>query len=332
MLPPNCAVIWILQRRINSTLLNYSLNFTYGSKNDYIWKYFNSSEIFAKLFKSCEFSIRISKCLNFSFSNEKASNIYNFDNYHIYLNFHFVYASVLFPLICVFNVVTNILIILVFLEYRKNQKKLNKQTEKMYKDMLVIAILNLVYCTLSILSLLSECVESLSIFCPKIRRNVILQYFNIIFILFLKQTVKTFLNENNLLFSLNRYILTNEQSIGDVYKKNFERLNSKLFLALSFLFCLLLNVYIFFEYSINYFFTYLPFPMNSGSLTSYANIIPLIFKFVNYIINNVLFLILEIIVDIILLRSIKKNLRKKSSMATNCNTTLEINIAKKKLT
>ena len=145
---------------------------------------------------------------------EKTSITYQFDILNIHLNLHFIYASVLIPILCVFNIVTNILIILVFIEYRKNQKKLNKKCEKMYKNMLMIAILNLAYCTLSLLSLMAESVESQSIFCPEIRRNIFLQYFNIIFILFLKQTIKTFLNEYNLFFSLNRYILINEQSIG----------------------------------------------------------------------------------------------------------------------
>ena len=330
MFSPNCTIIWILQRRINYTLFNYTLLFSGNSNNKYISKHFNSLEIFTKLFRSCEFSQRINKCLNFSLSKETVSIKYQFDVFNIYLNFHFVYASVLVPSICVFNIVTNILIILVFNQYRKNQMKLNKKTEKMYKDMLMIAILNLVYCTLSILGLMSECVLTLSIFCPEIRRNKVVQYFNIIFIIFLKQTLKTFLNENNLLFSLNRYFLTNEQSIGDGQKKYYKILNSKIFFALSFLFCVLLNVYLFFEYSINDFYSTQSFPMNFGSVTSYENKIPLIFKFLNYLVNNFLFLILEIIVDTFLIRSIKKNLRNKESMTTNANTKQEINNAKNK--
>ena len=327
MLPPNCTIIWILQRRFNYILLNYTLFIPRSSNYNYILKYFNSSEIFIQSIKSCNFSLRISKCLNFSLSKNKVSFTYQYEVFHIYLKFHFVYASVLIPFICVFNIVTNILIILVFIDYKNNQKKLNKKVEKMYKDMLVIAILNLVYCTLSILSLMSECVESLSIFCPEIRRNIILQYFNIIFIIFLKQTIKTFLNENNLLFSLNRYILTNEQSIGENQKKHFKRLNSKLFFVLSLLFCVLLNVYLFYEYSINDYDSHQPFPMNVGSLLFYSAKTPLVLKFLNYIVNNVLFLILEILVDIILLRSIKQNLKKKESMTMNSNTKQEISNA-----
>ena len=331
MLFPNCTIIWILQRRIKYTLLNYTFQYRYSRKsNIYISKYLYSSEIINKSIRSCEFPQRMSKCLNLSLSKKKVSITYEYDVFHIYLNFLFIYASVLIPIICAFNIVTNILIVLVFNEYRKNQKKLNKKVDKMYKDMVVIAILNLVYCTLSLLSLMSECMESLSIFCPEIRKSEIVQYFYIIFILFLKQTIKTFINENNLLFSLNRYILTNEQSIGDDQKKHYRRLNSRRFFASSFLFCVLLNVYLFFEYSINDYYSSQQFPMNVGSLTfAYTNKIQLIFKILSYLVNNVFFVIFEIIVNIVLLRSIRKNLRIKESM-TSSHKKQEINNAKHK--
>ena len=85
------------------------------------------------------------------------------------------------------------------------------------------------------------------------------------------------------------------------------------------LFSLSLSIFVFFEFSVNFYLFTHSFPLNNLRRYSKGQIIMFVFKGINYLVNNIVFLVLEIFIDIILARSVKKAMEQKEKLSTNTN-------------
>ena len=219
----------------------------------------------------------------------------------------YAYLAFLLPIFSILGIFSNILIIKTIKEYFKIQVRIRKKKEKMFYDIRTIAILNIAYNSLSLLSLMSECINNEeSKFCSSIRMEEFVQYFTIIFVIYFRNAIRIFLSLNYLLFSLNRYILLLDESSKEKHKLKIAFLNSK---KLKF-FCasvsLCLSIFFFFEYSINYYFFRNQFPINISRFKALKNDLIDFLKFLNYFLNNILFLLFEIILNALLVKIMHK--------------------------
>ena len=167
----NCTLLWILRTRIH-----YRLKFYSKFKNDSIIKYFMNKN-FTKMIENCDFEKRLGFCkLNKSEDISQIKDIiFEFDKVHSYM---FVkYADILFltPIICFLSILLNILTFKISFKYKDIQTKKKEVQHKMFDDLKLIAALNIAYCVLSLLGILSECVQHNGKYCPYFRTNLILQ-------------------------------------------------------------------------------------------------------------------------------------------------------------
>ena len=196
----------------------------------------------------------------------------------------------------------------------------------MFDDLKLIAVLNIAYCVLSLLGILSECVQQNGKYCPYFRINPILQWFNIIFVLYLRGVIKTCLNIQYLVFAFDRYLTTlNSTDETDFIKNTKKFLETKKFKLLVSLFSFGSSIFVFFEFSVNFYAFSYSFPLNILRWYKKVPIIMFAFKGINYLVNNIVFLLLEIFIDIILAKSVKKAMEQKEKISINKNSQDEKN-------
>jgi hypothetical protein len=206
-----------------------------------------------------------------------------------------------------------------------NKPKKKEFSEAMYRFIEINSIFNIFYCIVMILKLINTCVfDEGNVFCSSIYKEDSSQYFKIIFIFFLGNSFKLASNVSYLLFSLSRLILITfeKKSTTPLFKKQRKWRFFFYFCAI-FLTSSLLSLFKLFQYMINAendyrkefpYEIYNQFYCDSSEDTQIKFKCSLFrfFKISNSILNDILLVILNLIVDIVLLRNFHRHLDKKS--------------------
>ena len=79
--------------------------------------------------------------------------------------------------------------------------------EKMFDYMKINASFSLILCILELFQLMGICISYDSVFCSSIRTTLFAQYFRIVMINFVGNSIKFCCNFTSLMFSLNRFII-----------------------------------------------------------------------------------------------------------------------------
>ena len=163
----------------------------------------------SKMIENCDFEKRLEFCnLNKSEFDQIKEVKYEYDEVRSYMFAKYVNILSLIPIICSLSIVLNMITFKISFKYKEIQTKMKEVQHKMFEDLKLIAVLNIAYCVLSLLGILSECVQHNGKYCPYFRTNPILQWFDIISILYLRGVVKTCLNIQYLVFAFDRYLST----------------------------------------------------------------------------------------------------------------------------
>jgi len=228
-------------------------------------------------------------------------------------------------IVCLIGLITNTLTIKVIRD-KRHAKNVSNST---YKHILVNAVFNIGYCLIYLCSLLDICIFSKTSFCSSIYRTEFAQYFYIYVILFLGNSFRLCCNVSYVFFSISRFALSGTSSQNRV-RKFIEKQNIKRFYIVTFLIALGFSSFLLFENSVNMLFQdyvgvsvgdldknnaynvkYCNSPLSEQknvlklSLTSSFYVNCEIFKWfnlINNILNNGLFLIISIFVDIFMIR------------------------------
>jgi hypothetical protein len=220
---------------------------------------------------------------------------------------------ILRPIICSFGIVTNILVIKVV---KQNKKELK---ENQYKFMSLNAISNALILLIQAISLISECQRFNGIYCSLINKSLVSQYFKIIFQEYISSVLILFSNLTYMAFAISRLSLIGKyHGKLTVYVSN---LTTTQIIARVFLPCLALPVVKIFKYIPNFdqpedeyphpFIYFLNKFCRGKSYTFFS------FNILFDLINSFGFLFANLIVDILLAIRLKQVIDEKAKKTTN---------------
>ena len=315
----SCTLYW-LQSRLHLIEINivadYNLNFQDTSIQTFLFcdeETFNLTE--------CNLDKRFELC-QYKKTNDVVSHKLSFNNdfdilYMIKMG-EFIFVVILTPIFCFLGIVHNSLTILVI--RNKSMKKDFK--ESMYKHIIINAMFNIVYCFLITLKLINTCIfHGRSVFCSNVYQEIWAQNLKIILIHFLANSIKLCSNFSYIIFSLSRLLLITKQSERNLNQNS----KCKSFHYFIYVFVLILSSFILslfklFQYKLNneidvnkefpFEFRdefYCFFIVNNQFQCQLFNA----FKIVYRSINDFLFVIFNIFIDLIVLVKFKRLMDKK---------------------
>ena len=198
----------------------------------------------------------------------------------------------------------------------------------MYDHIYANCVCNLVYCVIFSFGLINVCIFPQGVFCSRLLRNGFSQYFTIYVEYFLGNAVRLCCNFSYIALSISRfYISTSDPS--NFFKK-FEKLNLKYVYTLLFVVTLSFSVFKLFEFKPNEFYsvfdTNFPYDAYGVNYCAYNlyNITAFTIKcklfqvlnMINNIFDNVTFLLISVIIDVLLIRFSSRLLKNKQSLAS----------------
>ena len=192
----------------------------------------------------------------------------------------------------------------------------------MYSHMLVNSVFNILYASILATSLLNTCVfysESSGVtFCSGVYRTTSAQYYKIWIIEFVGNIVKTCVNFSYIMFATNRlvFVAANISDKCRALKKAFEKLKFKIYLPILVCFASLISLHKLFEYQVNeLMISTISFPYEIYNELHCVNLICSYmdsFKLLNDTLNDLLFCLLSLVIDIILLKCVSIELKHKT--------------------
>lgn len=307
-----CTFAWLTQ--------NYSL-----FNLNYLYSPFDLNS----LLKSCNFDLMLKNCikLNSSLIPKDPLDIQN--SIVLYDFILIIFAT---PFVCLLGLILNITSL--YLLFKKKTIKFFK--EKHYQYLKANFLLGLVFFLISLLGLINECPFNQGLFCSSIRKLISIQYFKIIFIDFFACILKFSLNCTTLAITLARLVL-----VGKTHSKFiiwFARLSSRKFVLFSFLIASILCAIKLFYHKVNEFDPDQEYPIEYFEI--YANFTSSFFvfyliKWLNLIpdlINSFLFPIMSLVLDILLLKKLRKTLAISLEIKLNSSTVTKMNKNKNEYT
>ena len=208
----------------------------------------------------------------------------------------------------------------------------------MYSHMEINSKFNLVYCFICSIQLINVCVFPTSSFCSRVYRAAFSQYFKIYCVYFLGNAMQICCNVSYFTFGISRFLSVHKS--GD-FSRHFAKIKLKVYYALVLVSSLLLSVFKLFEYKENEAYNTFDnkFPFNAYDIeycaNDFLNSNAFYFKcrffaaldLINNVINNVLFLFLNLCVDVALVRFTNHYLARKKQLLTTHENLDKINEA-----
>ena len=309
-----CTIYW-LQKNLNDYENEISITYEYSSnyKGELmvrIFKFCNSSFDSSQ---ECQFEKRFKMCQIIEYKGgHKFDFQIDFDILYLIKLLEFNLLVILAPILAFLGIINNVLTI--FIIRNKNMKK--DFEESMYKHIIINSVFNIFFCVIMILKLINTCIFfGPSIFCSNVYQEDWAQNFKIILIHFLGNATKMCSNFSYLAFSLSRLLLVTRQKESDQNSKShFKNRLVFIYIFLLTLISLILSCFKLFQYRKNEdFIMSKEFPYEIRDEQYCENIINKFqcelfnaLKLFNGSLNDILFVILNIIVDLILLIKFKK--------------------------
>lgn len=200
---------------------------------------------------------------------------------------------------------------------------LHKENNEAFKDFKHYSYLcaNSIFCVLisiiDILSWMTECFYPYEVFCPEIRKLVVIQLFKMVFDECLVTAFRFMCNFTYLSFALNRIALIIGNLDNHKFLKFFSDVNVKIYLLVTLLISLGLSVIKYFKYSINYDLPENSFPisneldLSSIYRTKISNDAYIIINSISDIFNYIVFEIAIFVIDVYLVVLMRRTLDEK---------------------
>ena len=297
---------------LTSPLFNHSITYCHD-------KNFNESLL------NCNFTKRLKKCKQSSFevnNKENYESEFKLDNdvdlVYFFKWLQLILIIILQPIFSFFGIVNNALIIMVV--QNKGAKKNFKDV--MYRHMVINSYFNIFYCAIINLRLMNECVFYLSgTYCSEVYFSEAAQYLKIYLVYFVGNAAKICKNISYFSFTFSRFILGSNKKNG-IYKK-FTDLNRKAYVSVMIAVGLVLSIFKIFQYSI---YTYFDQSIDNVPNEKYSDlscvldysfycVLFKIFKLGNAFINNILFFVVNMVIDILLIKDLRETIKHKQQLS-----------------
>ena len=295
---------WFYTINASSYVYDYKTSL---QKREYTLKF-----CYEQTLRECDFRKRFEKCNPTSINHSKFS--FNSDNdiFQLAKWLQYILLVILQPIFTFSGLFNNLLLIWIITD--KTNDHLFK--EAMYKHIRINACFNAVYCLIRSFSLLNQCLEfNGSPYCSSIYQEQWAQYFKIIVVNFLGNSLKFCSNVSYLFFAISRFILIanvkQEHKLFSITK----RIPLLFYMGILFLVALLLNLFRLFQYKINTGTNiHQNFPLERQDEVLYSKRKIALFdtlKIVNNFLNDIVCFVLNIAFDLFLLKYFNQDIRHK---------------------
>jgi hypothetical protein len=318
---------------------------------DYSMNYeeYSDQKVLNKAFLYCNSSFNLTEVCNFKLcliedvtdGKEEFSHRLSLHNdsdiLYIIKFLEFILLVILQPLFCLMGIFHNGLTILVITN--KNKKK--EFQHSMYRHIIINAVFNIVYCVITSFKLLNTCIfYGPSVFCSSVYQEFWAQYLKVGLIHFLGNVAKMCSNFSYLIFSISRLRLVEKQNERDLSVKS-KKILSLIYILVLILVSCFLSIFKCFQYRINGYLsqknTNKEFPFEArderfctnDEMHTFQCKLFNVFKIANRSLNDVLFVILNISVDLILLVKFKQHMDGKLRQISDVMQRHEIEKSKK---
>jgi len=333
-----CTLKWLQMNYTNFKSLFYVINdyerflkesLENYAQNGFLFQFCNEKTT------ECDMADLENKC---KISKSFSKNMDDVDLYFVIKWFEYVLLVILQPLLASISIINNLLILVTL----RNKEKQKLFKDQMYKHMEINSFFNMIYCIIKTLSLVNICISNTghSLFCSRFYTEEWSQYLKIIVQHFLGNVFRTSVNISYLFFSLCRLIDSSKLKEGKYFKKIL-KLNLKLYVFLLFIFAILISLFKLFQYEVTW------RKDNNNSLAEYPleiyNEVTCSFsyftskcklfdslKIVNNSLNDILFFVFNIALDLFMLNYFNQAINHKISLRkSNADNTDLLNKKKK---
>lgn len=297
-----CPSIWLIQ-------FNSKISKLTSSQDNY---FFDQSQLRKINVSECGFEEKLRRCNRHEFKRKAQMTSFSLD-FMLVSEFLVILFS---PLVCVFAMCVNSLIIIVVL-HKKNRLELK---ENQYKYALINSAVNLFICAIQILGLVNECQEPFGFYCSSIRELQVIQYFKIVFDGFFSAFFRLMSNFTYVGFSICRLSLIGQDH--DKATKFVSRLKIWKFILFSIVLSTGLSVCKALRYRANKFSRIRSFPLLIFQQDEYydpnnkvARHLKIVSSFtaVYDVINYVVFVLVTLFLDACLVKRMRKVIREKEA-------------------
>ena len=259
----------------------------------------------------------LAKCDRTNFSRKGRFGLDNdIDLFYLEKWSQFALLIILHPVLCMTGIVNNLLVILII----KNKERRRDFVDKMYVFIVLNAGCNIVYCVLMACELLNECISFNSpVYCSALYQTSAVQYFKIVFVHFLGNALRLCINITYISFTFSRYILATSKD-SSIHRK-IESLSIRAYVIVVFMCSIALSLFKLFQYTPNT--IHIPtkeFPYevydeaicskNNGHSCKLLNT----FNLINVFFNDILFFVLNVIIDFLLFTHFKRVIQNKKDL------------------
>ena len=351
----SCTVLWLIQHTFTFFAVEKTDKYL---ANFYLDPIFNDifrvslenclvDPAYHKNFKLCSFKERAENCNKTRFKAADSSPLFEIssDNDFLYLVkwLEFIFVVILSPIAAFLGLLSNLLILIVAHNFKSLKKRdpnftFNKSSQSLFLHIKLSSVFNLILCSITIFKLVNECLfYTSSVYCSRVAISKSAQWFKIIVIEFAGNVVKTCCNISYLGISFNRLmIISKKKHLCAAWIKKY---NMLIYVLCLLAFSTIISLFKLFQYETNagYFgFGTLDFPSEKRTndycfLTANLNDCEVfkIARIANYAVNNVLFLFINVVFDLILFYLYGRHMVKKKKICNNYNEEESINMKEK---
>jgi hypothetical protein len=331
----SCTLLWLLQyssrfKNVNEVYYMDNLDAEYGTRNLIAKNFCLERKNFSASFAACNFTRKFENCLSTNETSTQKTNYFfrlhgNLNLFYFFKWLQYIIEIYFQPLFCSIALFTNFLSIKVI----GNKRHARNFQNPMYKHILFNAWFNIFLCLINILSLMNICIFPKSSFCSSVYKEEASQFFKIYVVFFAGNTLRLCCNFSYIFFSLSRGILSTSSRESSL-RKLFEKLKTRYFYALIFLFSTVFSIFKVFEYKITEIYNSYEtnFPYNAYDIKFCEQIdlnenmdyspsmcrLMWALNLINNILNNVLFLFLSLIIDVAMIKFTNNLIRQKQAL------------------
>jgi hypothetical protein len=261
-----------------------------------------------------DFEPLLAKC---SLTDDTGGTTLYAEFYQVQFIFEFIEDLFIFigiPCACCLGLLLNILIIRAV-----HINKAKELKDDFYSYMSLNAVFNCLYCFIFLFYPINACVNSYTtLFCSSIRQSYFAQYYKIVVIAFLGETFKMCANISYILMNVNRYMLIGQEHVPLL--ENISKWDFKWVVGLTFIISALINVGYAFQYRLNNgtYYTFVMSMMYLDADHTYPDdysldrfLLLYIYTLVYFLINYMLFFIVNTWVEVTIVRKLHLELADK---------------------
>ena len=261
----------------------------------------------------------------------------------------FVLLTLLQPVMCSMGVINNVLIVVV-IESGRRAKRRGEFDESMYRFIEINAVFNVLYSAVTCTRLVNTCIFGEgSVFCSNVYKVEASQSFKVVIVFFGGQSLRFASNASYSLFALSRLILISLENrtspmttrySGSNYGSTYGSKRCTLYFLAILLPSCLLSIFTLFQYKINVehnyrkefpYEIYDEFVCDTSVAAAYKCKLFAFFKILNSVCNDGFLVILNLVVDMLLLRNFHRRLDNKSRYIVDSDQHKNIQKSKKKI-